>query len=327
MLAPSERGERFAPIPRLCIREQGELLLLEPELIGELRPWRLNEAAGRFDLEGYDPDADAKEWVLGLDPSRKIEILDFQDRQYALAGIDNGATDQALARWLDREVRTAEFTQVEMLAYLSDLIGRLKTARNLTLEQLWRTRFPLARAIREKLGRLREEALRNATQELLFGPAPVVETSFDYAFPYLPSRYFPRDTYKGRYLQLFQQRGNHYYPVIGAFDNDEEAECALALATANGVRYWVRNVDSQPDNSFSIPLDGGRFYPDFVAELLDGRLLVVEYKGREDTKDARKRQMGELWARGSHGKALFLWAKQKDENGRDLSGQIRAAIG
>jgi type III restriction enzyme len=155
----------------------------------------------------------------------------------------------------------------------------------------------------------------------------VVETSFDYAFPYLPSRYFPRDTYKGRYLQLFQQRGNHYYPVIGAFDNDEEAECALALATANGVRYWVRNVDSQPDNSFSIPLDGGRFYPDFVAELLDGRLLVVEYKGREDTKDARKRQMGELWARGSHGKALFLWAKQKDENGRDLSGQIRAAIG
>lgn len=327
MLAPSERGERFAPIPRLCIREQGELLLLEPELIGELRPWRLNEAVGRFDLEGFDPDSAAKEWTLGLDQAHKINFLgDRLYRQLSLAGIDTGATEQTLARWLDREVRTAEFTQAEMLAYLSDLIGRLTTVRNLTLDQLWRTRFPLARAIRDKLGQLRAAALSAAGQELLFGPASVVETSFEYPFPFKPGRYFPKETYNGRYLQLFQQRGNHYFQTIGAFDNDEEADCALALATAEGVRYWVRNVDSQPDNSFWLPVGNSHFYPDFVAELKDGRLLVVEYKGREDAKDARKHQIGDLWARGSHGKALFLWAKKKDDAGRSVAQQIQAAI-
>jgi type III restriction enzyme len=326
MMSPSERGERFAPIPRLCIREQGELLLLEPELIGELRPWRLNEALGRFDLPGFNPDADAKEWTLGLDQAHKINILGFKDRQFALAGIDTGANDRVLARWLDREVRTAEFTQAEMLAYLSDLIGSLITARNLTLEQLWRTRFPLARAIREKLAQLRDAALYDASQGLLFGAAPVVETSFDYAFRPRHNCYHPKEKYNGQFLELFQQRQNHFFPEIGAFDNDEEANCALALATADGVRYWVRNVDSQPDNSFWIPVDNSRFYPDFIAELKDGRLLAVEYKGREDQKDARKRQMGELWARGSHGKALFLWAKKKDEAGRDLTRQIADKI-
>lgn len=326
MLAPSERGERFAPVPRLCIREQGELLLLEPELIGELRPWRLNEAVGRFDLDNFDSKADAKEWTVGLDAAHKIELLGYHDRQFALAGIDTGATEGALARWLDREVRTAEFTQAEILAYLSDLIGRLTTVSNLTLDQLWRTRFPLARAIRDKLGQLRAAALSAAGQELLFGPAPVVETSFEYGFPFLPGRYFPKETYNGRYLQIFQQRGNHYFPQIGAFDNDEEADCALALATAEGVRYWVRNIDSQPDNSFWLPVGDSHFYPDFVVELKDGRLLVVEYKGREDAKDARKHQIGDLWARGSHGKALFLWAKKKDDAGKNLAQQIQAVI-
>ena len=327
LLAPSERGEQFAPIPRLCIREQGELLLLEPELIGELRPWRLNEALGRFDLTGFNHEATAKEWTLGLDQAHKINILGVnKERQFALASIDTGATDRMLARWLDREVRTAEFTQTELLAYLSDLIGRLMTARNLTLEQLWRTRFPLARAIREKLTQLRDAALHVASQGLLFGPSPVVETSFEHPFPFVPGRYFPKEIYNGQYLELFRQRQNHYFPVIGSFDNDEEEACALVLATTDAMRHWVRNVDSQPDNSFWIPVDNGRFYPDFVAELKDGRLLVVEYKGREDQKDLRKRQFGELWARGSHGKTLFLWAKKKDEAGRDLTRQIADKI-
>lgn len=125
---------------------------------------------------------------------------------------------------------------------------------------------------------------------------------------------------------MFQKRGNHYFPHIGVFDNDEEADCALVIASNDAVRYWVRNIDSQPDNSFWIPVDNSRFYPDFVAELVDGRILAIEYKGREDSKDARKRQMGEAWARNSRGRALFLWAKKKDEMGRDMTLQLQAAV-
>lgn len=45
------------------------------------------------------------------------------------------------------------------------------------------------------------------------------------------------------------------------------------------VKYWVRNLAVQPRTSFWLPTSTDRFYPDFVAELVDGRVLVMEYKG------------------------------------------------
>ena len=71
------------------------------------------------------------------------------------------------------------------------------------------------------------------------------------------------------------------------------------------VRFWVRNVDRKP-NAFWLQLSGGRFYPDFVAMLTDGRILVVEYKGKHLAEDAReKRMVGELWEEASDGLCLF----------------------
>ena len=72
-----------------------------------------------------------------------------------------------------------------------------------------------------------------------------------------------------------------------------------------------------------------RFYPDFVAETLDGRLLVVEYKGKDyasndDSKE--KKILGEVWAKGGGGRALFLMALKKDERGRNVHEQIRGTI-
>jgi len=41
---------------------------------------------------------------------------------------------------------------------------------------------------------------------------------------------------------------------------------------------WIRNV-ARHTRSFWLPTTTDKFYPDFVAQLADGRLLVVEYKG------------------------------------------------
>lgn len=66
-----------------------------------------------------------------------------------------------------------------------------------------------------------------------------------------------------------------------------------------------------------------------MAELLDGRVLVVEYKGKDyvsndDSKE--KKLLGEVWAGKSGGKALFLMAVKKDERGRNVHEQIRGTI-
>jgi type III restriction enzyme len=72
-----------------------------------------------------------------------------------------------------------------------------------------------------------------------------------------------------------------------------------------------------------------KFYPDFVAELTDGRILVLEHKGKvyatnDDSKE--KCNVGDLWEEKSDGKALFLMTViEKGKAG--LLEQIAAKIG
>jgi len=64
------------------------------------------------------------------------------------------------------------------------------------------------------------------------------------------------------------------------------------------------------------------FYPDFVAELTDGRILVVESKGEHfwSNDDSREKlALGELWAQRSGGRCVFVMPK-----GRDFAAITRA---
>jgi len=99
----------------------------------------------------------------------------------------------------------------------------------------------------------------------------------------------------------------HYFPIIGDLKPDgEEFRCAVYLDEHPKVRFWVWNVDRKP-NAFWLQLSGARFYPDFVAMLTDGRVLVVEYKGKHLAEEAKeKRLVGELWQESSDGHCLFV---------------------
>ena len=39
------------------------------------------------------------------------------------------------------------------------------------------------------------------------------------------------------------------------------------------------NLEHESAGGFSLPLSPGRFFPDFIAELEDGRIAIIEYKG------------------------------------------------
>lgn len=87
----------------------------------------------------------------------------------------------------------------------------------------------------------------------------------------------------------------------------EEFNCAVFIDGLDKVEFWVRNLERKP-GAFWLPTSTDRFYPDFVARLKDGRLLVVEYKGgdrwsNDDSKE--KRRIGELWAEKSGGTCIF----------------------
>jgi hypothetical protein len=98
------------------------------------------------------------------------------------------------------------------------------------------------------------------------------------------------------------------FTATPAGDLTEEFQCAQFLdSTLPGVRFWVRNL-SKRSTSFRLQTSTDWFYPDFVCQLEDGRILVIEYKGGHllDAADAKeKRDIGNLWAARSNGRCLF----------------------
>jgi type III restriction enzyme len=109
---------------------------------------------------------------------------------------------------------------------------------------------------------------------------------------------------------------DEYRSILDPDQSDgEEFQCAVQLDSSDRVEVWVRNLERRPVSSFWLQTPTDRFYPDFVARLTDGRILVVEYKGadrwsNDDSKE--KRAIGELWAARSNGRCVFIMPKGPD---------------
>ena len=114
-------------------------------------------------------------------------------------------------------------------------------------------------------------------------------------------------------------------PLLDGDLGGEEFQCAWALDSLEQVDLWVRNLPKHPA-SFWLPRVQGRFFPDFVARLTDGRLFVVEYKGEHlaTAQDAREKDLlGRLWAQRTGN--LFLTVR-KMQHGVDPQQQMLNAI-
>ena len=121
---------------------------------------------------------------------------------------------------------------------------------------------------------------------------------------------------------------NFYAVPADLEDGGEEWLCAVAIDQHAKVRRWVRNLDSDPVAGFWLPTSSGRFYPDFVCELVDGRLFVAEYKGehlRTLPKEIEKGQVGKVWAERSQGRAIFAML-YKHERGMNLTQQLESVL-
>ena len=104
----------------------------------------------------------------------------------------------------------------------------------------------------------------------------------------------------------------------------------MVIDSFPGVKYWTRNV-ARHAKSFSLPTSTDKFYPDFIALMEDGRLLVVEYKGQDrapdNSSDAREKQLiGEVWAKTSGGKAVFVMATMERKDPNEICHTIRKAL-
>jgi type III restriction enzyme len=219
-----------------------------------------------------------------------------------------------LVRWLDNEIHhggtMVGLPKSESQAWLLRLVDGLLTTHNADLRVLVRKRHDLARVAITRLSDHGRRQVRATAQMLIDGRTPRrLETSMDVAAVMEEQDYTPYHKYHGTFV--FPK---HAFDLIGEM-GDEESQCAKRIADHSNVKRWIRNLSNESAGGFSLPLSPGNFFPDFIAELVDGRIAIIEYKGKHLAlvpDELHKKEVGELWAARSNGACVFVWVVDRD---------------
>ena len=319
-LAPAARHISFT-IPRLMFEVQGELELADHEIIDEYHDWSLLDYPAKLSEDDFTIRDEANTFEIDLD-GRKLEISYASQEELLSLDIEvENWTENKLALELDKLIADSRFSQSERLKWCLQHVHCLVDERGIPLSALWRAKFVLARKLVELIKDMKAQEAKKAYQQYLFVSGAKPNISFDAQFSFADGMYEGQKPYRGKFS--FKKHYLEIVPEIDGGDKGEEFQCAMALESLPELKHWLRNV-SKHDKSFRLPLAQGWTYPDFVAELNDGRLLVVEYKGAHllgDPETKEKRLIGELWEREMDGKGLYIMAV-KDDAGRNVRAQL-----
>ncbi|MCH8828793.1 MAG: restriction endonuclease subunit R, partial [Planctomycetes bacterium] len=320
--APAGTGAEFK-VPQLALRVNGQLQLFDEDFFLDVE-WKLSDhdaGLSEADFPSSFVTGQSGQVDVSDEGSIEIQFVDQMQKQLRLLGIEPGWDVPGLVNWLDQQIRHPDITRTESSLFLHNCVSRLMESRGLTVEQLAQQKFRLKNALTEKMDQHRRNQAKQSFQQVLFeNSAGEVEVSPMFCFHFRDGQYAPNWYYEGSY-----QWNKHFFPTVGELKSDgEEFDCAVLLDQHPKVSYWVRNLERRAESAFWLQTSSDKFYPDFVAMLDDGRILIVEYKGEhlwsnDDSKE--KRAIGELWAERSDGKCLFLMPKGPDW------GAIQAAIG
>lgn len=323
--SPSQRGVNFAALPMVCVAVQGKLELLEREVILDLHDWDLSDYPAI--LENFTLHETTNSFSIDVD-GKKVVYHQAQETQIPIfnQGVMDITEDDLIA-WLDRQLHQDDILQVQLRRFIALAVKNLLQSQGISLTALVRNKHALARAIAIRIQKHRATALKNGYQQTLFSEdKAALSDSFVYQFK--PDRYPSRPPYySGAY-----RFNKHFFPQETIEDlkaNGEEFACAQAIDSLPQVKHWIRNLTRRDEAAFWLPLAKNKFYPDFIAELNDGRLLVVEYKGEvyiSNDDSTEKRAIGNKWAEMSNDKCLFLMAEKQDKQGRDVREQILTVI-
>ena len=316
---PSETGQDFR-VPQMEVVLHEELRLFdEPEALDY--PWELpvyhatptDDALRELNLAFITREAGEIDVTESGQMTTRF-LRDLQ-RDLSLAYVPEHWTEVKLAAWFCRQIQDDSITHASKRTFVSSWISSLLTNEGMDLARVNRQKFLLRNLIARQVEELRKRAIQKECQSFLFGEGKEkrVRVGAEYEFEFHPDAYAPDRLYdpSGKYGAYGFQK--HYYPRMGDYDSKEEFACACWLDRQAKVKFWVRNLVRKNGMSFFLQKADGRFYPDFICKLMDGRILAVEYKGKNlwsDTKDDR--EIGGLWEEMSDGKCLFIMATEKD---------------
>jgi type III restriction enzyme len=325
--SPAQQGARFV-MPALMARIQGELELVDPETYTDFADFDLDKLSAQLDAGEFDVRATADVFEIDVNGERLTYSAVARERQGVLDGVEiDGLSHEQIVSWLARSLKDPQFGHGDLVTWVSRTVSHLSGPRGLTLTALNRCMFPLLRALERKLSDFKRSTIEGVYQASLFGPGAKPSVSLDAGFEFRHGMFEGVRLYQGSYSFRRHFLGSTRVADFDGAPEGEEFRCAQALDSLTAVRHWVRNVARHSD-AFRLPLGKGWFYPDFVAELTDGRVAAIEYKGEayatnDDSRD--KRAVGQLWQDVSNKKVVFVFVERLLD-GLDARGQLERAF-
>lgn len=294
-------------VPLLGYRKQGELELFSKEHFLDL-PWRLDQCdptsiEARFKLVDHSQTGQ-----IDVSDKGKVEIDFIKRLQGDLSAIiqEPSWTLPRLANWLDSGISHPDITKPSAILFISKAVQHL-IDKGTPLDVLARNKYELRKMLGQLISDLRGERETGNYSALFAANASSFVTSADLAMIFDDQNYAFNQPYSGP-----TKFNKHYTRLIGDLKpSGEEFDCAVHLDRLEEVRFWIRNVEGK-SGSFWLQLPHQKFYPDFIAMLHDGRILVVEYKGGHlYPSEGDKRMIGSVWADASAGACLFCMPTER----------------
>jgi type III restriction enzyme len=323
--SPYERQLDFI-VPLLCVLEDGLLFEFESTFLLE-HPWQLSAKEASL-TETYNPLARPTGKAGVLDVGAKGEVLtgvlqetpdnDFVatlHRQVLALGPTGDWSLESLVAWLDRQIDHQDIPAGESAEFLRKVIRGLMAKYAITdVSVLALDRFRLRDEVEARIQQHRDSERKAAFQAFLLPQAPLA-VSTERVINFKAMSYEPSWVYEGG----FQFKKHYFGPKPGELrestpggETTEEFKCAQFLDGRPEVKFWVRNL-ARRATSFRLQTSKDWFYPDFLCQLNDGRVLAVEYKGAHLWADAEeKRAVGAVWASRSGGRCGFVMPTEGD---------------
>lgn len=341
-------------LPRLCAVVQGELCfdgeeaeeLAGEDLAAELETNHAVLSDGEFEIEER-----GETFVLRLD-GNEIRQQFASEQMTFLREVRTGLAPGDVVNELAAMTRSMAVSPRAMRGWIAGIVNHLVAVRGFTPAQLHCFRHKLknrldvhvadaARAVRKKAYQtvffhddFSAETQGRGEDGLSGADGVAVGCDFGRCFQFAENLYANEALMK-RYRGSYRFNRHFLGPRrIPAFDGQkadgegEEFECAKLIDAHPKVVTWLRSLD-RCDESFWLPLAHGRFFPDFVGVLDDGRYFAIEYKGehlRNSADTLEKDAIGRLWAEKSGGKCLYATVF-KSEDGLDVKGQLCKLFG
>jgi superfamily II DNA or RNA helicase len=300
--APALMGSKGQfQVPMLAFNCQGEMQLFTEDHFLNL-PWPLEKCDPTKIDQYLIIRGDAQTGELDVSDDGRVTISFSGVSQQELAGViyEPSWTQKRLVSWLCRNLQSRDVTLPSAIEFNNNVVGHLISSGH-KLADIARSKYRLRDALRAYIYALRQERQNGNYDALFDAHADKFAISSDHAVIFDEQRYSYNQPYAGS--TIFNK---HFTSIVGDLKHSgEEFECAVHLDRMSEVQYWIRNVERQI-HSFWLQLPTNKFYPDFIAKLQDGRILVVEYKGGHLYEEAEtKRRIGDFWAEVSDGQCLF----------------------